>query len=246
MVVIIIPSRIGCRQPPISVESPRPSHLYILSRDRKKRLQLQADLTLTFPWIRASASWSAGCVPWCHLGCILGPAQPIKVVESVGGTHESAFESGNCFFESTKVHADLDSASPRTRSHSSDASLTVMSANLNSRLFLEGVESRAQPHQGGFLPSPRGHLQQGSRSDLSTGKARTDCGHSSGRALSLELRTCHLSSSCGSQMCLGHLHVASCSQTCHFSHIPASLLVPTPERAALMVMLARTHRVILC
>lgn len=113
-------------------------------------------------------------------------------------------------------------------------------------LFLEGVESRAQPHQGGFLPSPRGHLQQGSRSDLSTGKARTDCGHSSGRALSLELRTCHLSSSCGSQMCLGHLHVASCSQTCHFSHIPASLLVPTPERAALMVMLARTHRVILC
>lgn len=36
------------------------------------------------PWIRASASWLAGCVPWCHLGCILGPSQPIEVVESVG------------------------------------------------------------------------------------------------------------------------------------------------------------------
>lgn len=45
-----------------------------------------------------------------------------------------------------------------------------MSANLNSRLFLEGVESRAQPHQGGFLPSPRGHHTAGIKVRLEHGE----------------------------------------------------------------------------
>lgn len=102
---------------------------------------------------------------------------------------------------------DLDSTSPRIRRHSSDASLTVVSANLNSRLFLERVVQGTAPPRGRpLLPSPslRAAIQQGSRWDLSIGKVRTDCCHSSGRALSPELETCHLPSSCGSGCALGN------------------------------------------